>query len=201
MFTHTVCTPVLLQPIISFCCSVWCWKVLHAVIRRTLSRGKCIDSCGDGCANWESHQLWGARCYLFSAGWWDLRLSCQKGKFSCGIVLLHDNTRPHTAQQTQALLHEQIHWDIFKHPPYSSDLAPSDFFLFPKMKGHLADKCFANDEDLKDVGWITRRSYGMKRVYTNWCQGTTNALMSMRLCWKVDKDMCQNLYIQFLYYY
>ena len=30
------------------------------------------------------------------------------------------------------------------HPPYSPDLAPSDFFLFPKMKEHL-------DEDLKDA--------------------------------------------------
>ena len=41
----------------------------------------------------------GARCYSFSAGRWDLRLSCQRGKLSCGIVLLHDNARPHTARQ------------------------------------------------------------------------------------------------------
>ena len=41
--------------------------------------------------------------------------------------------------------------DIFVHPPYSPDLAPSDFFLFPKIKKHLAGKRFANDEDLKDA--------------------------------------------------
>ena len=34
--------------------------------------------------------------------------------------------------------------------PYSPDLARSDFFLFPKMREHLAGKLFAND-DLKDV--------------------------------------------------
>ena len=56
---------------------------------------------------------------------------------------------------TQALLREQFHWDIFEHPPYSPDLAMSDFFLFPKLKAHLAGKRFENDEDLK-------------RVNTNW---------------------------------
>ena len=97
----------------------------------TLSYGKCRDSCGHGFADWESRQLWSARSYSFSAGRWDLRLSCQRGKLLLGIALLQDNARPHTAQHTQALLHKQFHWDIILHPPCSSDLAPSDFFLFP----------------------------------------------------------------------
>ena len=46
------------------------------------------------------------------------------------------------------------------------------------MKEHFAGKCFANDEDLKDAGWINRWPHGMKRVYTNWCHGTTSVLMS-----------------------
>ena len=80
----------------------------------------------------------------FSAGQWDLRLSCRRGKLSHGTVLFHDNAYMHTARQTQALMCEQFHWDIFEHPPYSPDLAPSDFFLFPKME-HLSGKIFAND--------------------------------------------------------
>ena len=68
--------------------------------------------------------------------------SCRRGKLSRGILLLHDNARPHTARQIQALLREQFHWNIFEHPRYSPDLAPSDFFLFPKMMEHLAGKCF-----------------------------------------------------------
>ena len=155
-------------------------KLPHAVVHWTLSRGKCRDSCGHGCADWESRRLWGARCYLFSAGQWDLRLSYQRGKLSRGIILLPDKACPHTARQTQALLCEQFHWDSFEHPPYSLDLAPSDFFLFPKME-HLAGKRFANDEDLKDASWITRLPHGIKRVYTNWCQGTTSALTWMKI--------------------
>ena len=117
----------------------------HAVVCRILSRGKCRDSCGHGCADWESRRLWGARCYSFSAGRWNLMLSCRRGKLSRAMVLLHDNARPHTARQMQAFLREQFHWDIFVHPPYSPDLIPSDFFLFPKME-YLARKRFANDE-------------------------------------------------------
>ena len=53
---------------------------------------------------------------------------CQRGKLFHGIVLLHDNACLHTARQTQALLHEQFQWNIFEHPPYNPDLAPSDIF-------------------------------------------------------------------------
>ena len=74
-----------------------------------------------------------------------------RGKLSHGIPLLHDNACLHTAWHTQALLHEQFHWDIFEHPPYSLHLALSDFFLFSKMKEHLAGKCYANDEDPKNA--------------------------------------------------
>ena len=70
-FAHTYRTPVLLQAIIGFWCSVWCWKLPHAVVRRTLSRGMCRDSYGHGCADC-------ARCYSFPAGRWDLRLSCRE---------------------------------------------------------------------------------------------------------------------------
>ena len=44
--------------------------------------------------------------------------------------------------------------------PYSPDLAPSDFFLFPKRKEHLAGKRIANDEDLRDavVTWLNNQA-------------------------------------------
>jgi len=58
-------------------------------------------------------------------------------KLSRGIVLIHDNARPHTARQKQTLLHDAFHWDTFDLPLYSPDLAPSDFYLFSKMKEHL----------------------------------------------------------------
>ena len=44
--------------------------------------------------------------------------------------------------------------------PFSPDLAPWDFFLFRKMKEHLAGKRLANDEDLKDavVTWFNNQA-------------------------------------------
>ncbi|GBM93914.1 hypothetical protein AVEN_157695-1 [Araneus ventricosus] len=59
-----------------------------------------------------------------------------RGILSGGIVLLHDNSRPHTAAATQELL-DQFGWEIFDHLPYSPDLAPSDFHIFLKRKGFL----------------------------------------------------------------
>ena len=92
--------------------------------------------------------------------------NCRRGKLSRGIVLIHDNARPHTARQTQTLLHDAFHWDTFDHPPYSPDLAPSDFYLFSKMKEHLACKRFTDDEDLQHavMDWLnSQRPSGTRR--------------------------------------
>jgi len=35
------------------------------------------------------------------------------------------------------------------HPPYSPDLAPCDFFLFPRMKGQTKGKRFADVSEVK----------------------------------------------------
>ena len=71
---------------------------------------------------------------------------------------------------------------------YSVYSGPSTVGLFsvPKME-HLASKRFVNYEDLKDavVTWLkTRLPHGMTRVYTNWCHGTINALMSKATIWE-----------------
>jgi hypothetical protein len=50
-----------------------------------------------------------------------------------GVVLLSDNTRPHTTARTNALI-RLLNWEIFDHLPYSPGLAPSDYHLFTKMK-------------------------------------------------------------------
>uniref|UniRef100_A0A8R1HN85 Mariner Mos1 transposase n=1 Tax=Caenorhabditis japonica TaxID=281687 RepID=A0A8R1HN85_CAEJA len=50
------------------------------------------------------------------------------------VHLLHDNARPH---------------DTVPHPPYSQDIAPSDYHLFQPQKLFLKEKRFAKYEDLK----------------------------------------------------
>jgi len=38
---------------------------------------------------------------------------------------------------------------VIPHPPYSPDLAPCDFFLFPRMKCQIKGKCFADISEVK----------------------------------------------------
>ncbi|KAJ4439236.1 hypothetical protein ANN_07356 [Periplaneta americana] len=65
----------------------------------------------------------------------------RRGMLTAGIVLLHDNARC-----TAAVLTE-FGWELFHHPPYSPDLAPSDFHVFLHLKKFLSsDERFGNDE-------------------------------------------------------
>jgi transposase len=66
-----------------------------------------------------------------------------------GVVLLHDNARPHarTAARTRPLL-EHFNWELFHHPPYSPDLAPSDHHLFSYLNNWSRSQHFNSNEDL-----------------------------------------------------
>lgn len=57
------------------------------------------------------------------------------------VLIQHDNARPHTAHLTQAAVAE-LGWEVLAHPPYSPDLAPSDFFLFGRLKSFLQGRSF-----------------------------------------------------------
>jgi histone-lysine N-methyltransferase SETMAR len=69
----------------------------------------------------------------------------QRVMLSQGVVMLHDNACPHTAATTQDLMatfgREQLY-----HPPYSSDLAPSEFHVFLYLKTFLHGQRFHDDE-------------------------------------------------------
>ena len=39
-------------------------------------------------------------------------------------------------------------FELLDHPPYSSDLAPSDYRVFPKLKEHLRAKKFSSDNEV-----------------------------------------------------
>jgi hypothetical protein len=41
---------------------------------------------------------------------------------------------------------QQQQWEVLEHPPYSPDLAPSDFHLFGPLKHHLSAEHFPDDE-------------------------------------------------------
>jgi len=55
------------------------------------------------------------------------------------LRLLHDNAPAHKARiVTEFLKAEKV--TVLPHPAFSPDLAPCDFFLFPKLKFHLSGK-------------------------------------------------------------
>ncbi|CAJ0934544.1 unnamed protein product, partial [Mesorhabditis belari] len=52
-----------------------------------------------------------------------------KGIDPTTVRLLHDNARPHVAKITQEKI-ERLGWELPVHPPYSPDIAPSDYHYF-----------------------------------------------------------------------
>jgi transposase len=66
-----------------------------------------------------------------------------------GVVLLHNNARPHTAPRTREQL-EHFNWELFVLPPYRPDLAPSDYHLFTYVKTWLWSQHFSSNEELME---------------------------------------------------
>lgn len=65
-------------------------------------------------------------------------------------ILHHDNAPPHTARVTTETL-EKMPVTLLPQPPYSPDLAPSDFFLFPLIKRDLKGKRFDTIDDVQEA--------------------------------------------------
>ena len=64
-----------------------------------------------------------------------------------GVLLHQDNAPSHTCAVATAAI-AQAGFELVKHPPYSPDLAPSDYRLFPKLKEHLRGKRFPSNNDV-----------------------------------------------------
>jgi histone-lysine N-methyltransferase SETMAR len=64
---------------------------------------------------------------------------------SRGVAMIPDNALPQTAAATQNLI-TTFGWEQFEYPPYSPDLAPSDFHLFLHRKSFLTGRQFHDDE-------------------------------------------------------
>ena len=63
------------------------------------------------------------------------------------VRLLHDNAPAHTSAIVTAFLKKEK-VTVLPHPPYSPDLAPCDFFLFPKLKAFLAGRKYQSRQAL-----------------------------------------------------
>ncbi|GFV53160.1 histone-lysine N-methyltransferase SETMAR [Trichonephila clavipes] len=62
-----------------------------------------------------------------------------------GFLLHHDNARPHIPRCVLDVS-QQNNVEILPHPPYSPDLTPCDFWLFPQIKKPLKAKRFVSNK-------------------------------------------------------
>ena len=69
------------------------------------------------------------------------------GKFAKGVLFFHNNTPAHQALATQKKL-AYLAFQCLDHPPYSPDLAPSDYHVFPRLKKQLKGGHFSSDAEV-----------------------------------------------------
>jgi len=79
--------------------------------------------------------------------------SKRRGRMSTGVLLQNDNARPHTASSNVAIIQE-LSFECLPHPPYLSDLATSDFYVFVSLKKTV----FRSDEEVQHAVYKWLRS-------------------------------------------
>ena len=85
-------------------------------------------------------------------------------------MLHHDNAPPHASLLIREFLAKQ-ETIVMPQPPYSPDLAPVDFFLFPKLESTLKVRQFQTVEEieenlLQDLGAIPQNTF--QDAFQNW---------------------------------
>ena len=91
-----------------------------------------------------------------------------------GIKLLH-NALAHKSAMVQEYLKESG-LDVLDHPPYSPDLSPFDFWLFPRLKemlaGHRFESCCGIGSAVNQcLQHIPKEDYWMAfRKWVDWCK-------------------------------
>jgi hypothetical protein len=70
---------------------------------------------------------------------------------------------------------QKLKWNVLPHPPYSPDLAPSDYHLFGPLKVHLGRKSFHNHEEVTQTvqEWLHSKTEdfflsGIRQVPDRW---------------------------------
>ena len=75
-------------------------------------------------------------------------------------LILHDNASPHKANVVKELL-ESYQWEVLDHPPYSPDLSPPNFDLFPELKEPLRGIRYESLDELEcAVREVRRINFG-----------------------------------------
>ena len=103
-----------------------------------------------------------------------------------GIKLHHDNARPHINDIVFDYLQEEK-IKVMAHPPYSPDLAPSDFWLFNYLRrslGTYPDVTSLGKAITKELNSIPIQEY--QKTFQKWIQ-------RMRFCIEHHGDYFEHL--------
>ena len=100
--------------------------------------------------------------------------SKRPGMLSDGIIILHDNTCPHTVNLVRDKL-QRFGWETPHHPPYNPDLFSCDFHIFGNLKKDICGRRFHLDEEVQVWVrlWIHQRltsfyKTGIDRLVSQW---------------------------------
>ena len=98
----------------------------------------------------------------------------RRGKLSKGILFQQDNARVHTCKIAMDAV-ERNGYELIPQPAYSSDLAPSDYFLFPNLKKDIRGCHFRSNEEVVAAieEWVRDKDPGF----------FSSGLMALEHCW------------------
>ena len=71
----------------------------------------------------------------------------RRGKLKRGVLLQQDNAPVHNSKVAIAAAKE-CKFEIISHPPYSPEMAPSDYHMFGNLKKFLRGRRFEDDSDM-----------------------------------------------------
>jgi histone-lysine N-methyltransferase SETMAR len=77
--------------------------------------------------------------------------SKRRGRLSTGVLLQHDNARPHTARSTVATICRSVLRSVLRVSSISAILALSDFHVFGLLKQAMGGKSFRSDEEVQQA--------------------------------------------------
>ena len=89
----------------------------------------------------------------------DILKEKRREKVTKGVLFLHDNAPAHQELATQKKL-AYLGFQCLDHTPYSPDLAPSDYHLFPALKKQLKGRHFSSDAEIVAAAenWLDGKS-------------------------------------------
>ena len=110
-----------------------------------------------------------------------------------GVHLLHDNASSHKFMVVKSFLASEKE-KVLNHPPYSPDLSPCDFFLFPRLKKMLSGNKYTSRSSLGSAIYqclkqIPKEDY--LSAFRNWVKKVTKMCFSKGgILWRFVIKIC-----------